>query len=275
MLKRPIPSTKELLPVVGLGSWAQFDVGASSSERILLTEVLKQLALLGCTLIDSSPMYGRSEAVIGELTTPSDFSDTFFYATKVWTSGKQEGIEQMESSMRKMRRDTMDLMQVHNLKDWQIHLSTLRQWKDECIVRYIGITHYTTASHEQLEKILLTEPIDFVQFNYSIGVRNAEKRLLDAAKDKGVAVIINEPFEKGNLFHAVKSSKLPAWASDYNISSWSQFFLSYILSHPAVTCVIPGTSDPKHLIDNIGEGYELLPDEKGRRKMVEFMENSL
>lgn len=271
MLTRPIPSSGEALPVVGLGTWIQFDVGAAESERQPLREVLQRMADMGGKLIDSSPMYGQSEQVVGDLSVATGLADRFFYATKVWTSGRLAGIGQMEASLRKMQRKTMDLMQVHNLVDWRTHLKTLQQWKDEGKIRYVGVTHYTVSAHEQLEQIIKSHRIDFVQFNYSIRVRNAERRLLDAARDRGVAVIINEPFEKGELFGAVKGKALPEWAAEYDINSWGQFFLKFILSHPAVNCVIPGTSNPKHAADNMGAGYGRLPDAKGREKMAQVV----
>ena len=273
MLKRRIlSSATETLPVVGLGTWIQFDVGDSETDRQPLREVLQHMVEQGGTLIDSSPMYGKAETVVGDLTAETGLAEKFFYATKVWTNGEQNGIAQMQSSLHKMRRAKMDLMQIHNLLDWEIHLKTLRKWKEEGKLRYIGITHYTVGSHEQLEKIIRSEKIDFVQFNYSIRVRNAENSLLRAAQDNGVSVIINEPFEKGSLFNAVKDKPLPEWAADYDIGSWSQFFLKYILAHPAVTCVIPGTSNPVHLVDNMGAGFGRLPDEAGKKKMVALVE---
>lgn len=270
MRKRAIPSSNEKLPVVGLGTWRQFDVGNSSSERAPLRKVLNRMVDKGGQLIDTSPMYGTAEKVIGDLTTELGIADRFFYATKVWTSGRQSGIEQMNASMRKMQRSTMDLMQIHNLLDWQTHLKTLKEWKDKGKVRYIGVTHYTVSSHERIERIVKSEDIDFVQFNYSIRTRHAEQSLLKAAQDHGVAVIINQPYEGGALFKRVKNKELPNWASDYDINSWGQFFLKYILSHPAVTCVIPGTSDPGHLVDNMGAGYGKLPDDQTREKMVQY-----
>ncbi len=270
MRKRAIPSSNEKLPVVGLGTWRQFDVGNSSSERAPLRKVLNRMVDKGGQLIDTSPMYGTAEKVIGDLTTELGIADRFFYATKVWTSGRQSGIEQMNASMRKMQRSTMDLMQIHNLLDWQTHLKTLKEWKDKGKVRYIGVTHYTVSSHERLERIVKSKDIDFVQFNYSILTRHAEQSLLKAAQDHGVAVIINQPYEGGALFKRVKNKELPNWASDYDINSWGQFFLKYILSHPAVTCVIPGTSDPGHLVDNMGAGYGKLPDDQTREKMVQY-----
>jgi diketogulonate reductase-like aldo/keto reductase len=270
MIKREIPSSRELLPVIGLGTWIQFDVDAASGERNSLTEVLKLMADNGARLIDSSPMYGRSEAVVGELTSELN-PENYFYATKVWTEGEKAGIVQMESSMKKMKRAQMDLMQVHNLVDYKTHLRTLRKWKEEGKVRYIGVTHYTISSHSAIEKILMEEEIDFVQFNYSLGVRNAEKSLLNTAAEKGAAVIINEPFEKGNLFRNVSGKNLPGWTKDFGIDSWSAFFLKYIISHPAVTCVIPGTSDPRHMRDILSAGEGILPNESERKKFLEVL----
>jgi len=272
MLTRPIPSSGERLPVVGLGTWIQFDVGASESKREPLRRALKLMADKGGKVIDSSPMYGNSEKVIGDLTKDIGLADHFFYATKVWTRGRKSGIDQMNASMQKMHRSTMDLMQIHNLVDWKTHLNTLKEWKAEGKIRYIGITHHTVNSHSRLQQIISSQDIDFVQFNYSIRIRNAEKRLLKAARDNGVAVIINEPYESGSLFRAVRGKKLPEWVSKYDINSWGQFFLKYILSHPAVTCVIPGTSDPKHLLDNMGAGFGKMPDAAARKKMAEIAE---
>ena len=272
MLQRFIPSTGEAIPVTGIGSWKRFDVTNDSPEREDLKKILTLMHQHKATLIDSSPMYGRSEQVIGELTQETGLAGNFFYATKVWTSGKDAGIKQMKESMRKMNRSVMDLIQIHNLVDWQTHLKTLRQWKSEGLIRYTGITHYTTSFHAQLEQIIQKEPLDFVQFNYSIATRNAEKRLLPLAMDKGVAVIINEPLEKGKLFDKVKNKSLPSWAAGYDIQSWAGFFLKYIISHPAVTCVIPATSNPLHMEDNLVAGEGRIPDEKGRKKMVEYFD---
>ena len=197
MLKRIIPSTDETIPAVGLGTWRQFDVGTSAAERAPLAEVMKNMISKGGITIDSSPMYAPAEEVVGDLAHETNLAEKYFYATKVWTKGKEEGIRQMEASMKKMRRTTMDLMQVHNLVDWQTHLATLRDWKQQKKIRYIGVTHYTDSSHDDLERIVKTEKLDFVQFNYSIRSRHAENRLLNAAKDSGTAVIINQPFETG------------------------------------------------------------------------------
>jgi diketogulonate reductase-like aldo/keto reductase len=271
MITRTIPSSGEPLPVIGLGTWQTFDVGHSERERKPLREVLKLMTAHGAKMIDTSPMYAKSEQVIGDLTSDPGSADQFFYATKVWTTGREAGIRQMTASMQKMKRSQMDLMQVHNLVDWQTQLDTLKQWKQEGRIRYTGVTHYTAAAHEQLEKIIVSSKPDFVQFNYSIRERNAEHRLLDAAKDNGVAVIINEPLEKGTLLSAVKGKLLPPWSADYGITNWAQFFLKYILSHPAVTCIIAGTANPAHMKDNLSAGEGMLPDEKIRAKMVEVM----
>ena len=269
---RAIPSSGEALPIVGLGTWIQFDVGTSASDRAPLREVLTQMKQYGGKVIDSSPMYGNSEAVIGDLTQDLGIASHFFYATKVWTSGEQAGIRQMEASMQKMRRSTMDLMQIHNLIDWRTHIKTLRQWKEAGKIRYIGVTHYVDSAHAQLEEIIRNEGIDFVQCNYSIRSRHAEQSLLETARTHNVAVIINRPYEGGALFGMVRNEDLPAWAKEYDIESWGQFFLKFILSHPAVTCAIPGTSNPEHVVDNVLAGYGKLPDEAGREKMAGYIQ---
>jgi diketogulonate reductase-like aldo/keto reductase len=267
MLTRLIPSTKEALPVVGLGTWQTFDA-ATPAAKEPLKQVLQTLHQSGGSLIDSSPMYGRSEAVVGELTDGSGLETQFFYATKVWTQGREAGIRQMDESFRLMRRQTMDLMQIHNLVDWKTHLATLNEWKAAGKIRYIGITHYTDSMHDELEQILSKTPIDFVQFNYSIVSRNAEKRLLPAAADHGVATLINRPLGEGGLFAKVRGKQLPDWAKEYAIESWGQFFLKFLLAHPAVTCVIPGTSKPEHMVDNARAGFGPLPDVRTREKMA-------
>lgn len=271
--QRPILSSGEMLPIVGLGTWQTFDVGFSSSEMSTLKQVLLKMHGLGGKLIDSSPMYGNSERVLGVLTKDEKFKDNFFYATKVWTTGKEEGINQMNSSMKKMNRNYMDLIQVHNLIDWKTHAKTLKKWKDQEKIRYWGITHYTNSSHDTLRKIIESEKPDFVQFNYSINNRNAEKGLLETAKKNKTAVIINRPYGGGALFRKVRGKDLPEWCDSYDIKSWGQFFLKYILSNEAVNCAIPGTSKPHHMIDNMMAGYGKLPDSYGRNKMVKTLRN--
>lgn len=275
MLKRPIPSTGEQLPCVGLGTWQTFDVGPSVANRADVKEVLRLFAQMGGTLIDSSPMYGQSEEVVGDLSVALGLQKKLFMATKVWTQGEQAGVKQMQTSMQEMQANPIDLMQIHNLVDWQTHLKTLRQWKEEKRVRYIGITHYLVSAFDDLERIIKTEKLDFVQLNYNIVTRDAAKRLLPLAADRGVAVIVNKPFESGSLFRAVKDKPLPAWAAAFDCQSWGQFFLKYILGHPAITCVIPATAKPNHLTDNMQAGYGKLPDEATRRKMEALVQSIL
>ena len=268
VMKRKIPSSGEMLPIVGVGTWQTFDVGTSPSERSPLKQVLTTLLEKGGTVIDSSPMYGRSEGVVGELSTELGINEKLFVATKVWTSGRQSGIDQMNRSFSLLRRKTIDLMQIHNLVDWRTHLATLRPWKEDGKIRYLGITHYTESSYDNIEQILKTEKLDFLQINYSIVSRQVEERILPLAQDKGVAVIINQPYEGGSLFRSVRGKELPGYAKEFDCASWGQFFLKFILGHPAVTCVIPGTDNPRHMIDNMGAGLGKLPDQEMRKKMI-------
>ena len=272
MLQRNIPATNEAIPAVGLGTWQTFDVSTAPAVRAPLREVLQQFVQMGGTVIDSSPMYGESEVVIGDLASELHVEQKLFMATKVWTQGKQQGIQQMETSMREMRSNPLDLMQIHNLVDWQTHLATLREWKAEKKIRYIGITHYLVSAFDKLEQIMQTEPIDFVQLNYNITTRDAAKRLLPLAQEKKIAVMVNRPFESGSLFSAVKDKPLPDWAKEFDCASWGQFFLKYILGHPAITCVIPATSKIKHLTDNMQAGYGRQPDESLRRRMEQYID---
>jgi diketogulonate reductase-like aldo/keto reductase len=264
---RPIPSSGELLPCVGLGTWRQFDVGPSPDARTPLKEVVRRLVELGGSVVDSSPMYGRAERVVGELSAELGLTDDIFGATKVWTRGREDGIEQMERSMDLMNQRPMDLMQVHNLVDWQTHLDTLQEWKAQGKVRYVGVTHYTLGAFDDLARIMQNRDIDFVQLPYSIQTTRAEERLLPLAAENEVGVIVNGPFEGGSLFGRVEGASLPEWASSFDCESWAQFFLKYLLGHEAVTCVIPGTSDPEHLRDNVRAGYGRLPDNDTRERM--------
>ncbi|WP_235297304.1 aldo/keto reductase [Portibacter marinus] len=268
MTRRVIPSSGELLPVLGIGTWQTFDVGQDQDKKKELTSVLKKMNEMGGAVIDSSPMYGKSEEVVGDLTNQLSFSDEFFYATKVWTTGKQSGINQMKRSFELMRRKTMDLMQIHNLVDWEVHMKTLKEWKEEGKIRYWGITHYTNASHKSLATIIRKENPDFVQFNYAINDRHAEDHLLGVAKDHGTAVIINRPFGGGGLFSWARNKLLPEWCKDHEIHSWAQFFLKYIIAHPAVTCVIPGTGKLEHAIDNLKAGYKVTEGQEFQKKLL-------
>ena len=271
--KRVIKSSGAKIPVIGLGTWQTFDVDNSEEERSALREVLKTLVAKGASVIDSSPMYGASETVVGDLSAELKIRDKLFLATKVWTSGRETGINQMNESFSKMKTKTMDLMQVHNLVDVHTHIKTLRSWKEQGKIKYFGITHYTSSAYPDLIRLIKNEKPDFVQFNYNISVREAENELLPLAEDKGVAIIINRPFEEGALFTSVRGKNLPEWVKEYDINSWGQYFLKFIISNPAVTCVIPGTSKVKHLEDNLGAGFGKLPDQAGRKKLIEYFKN--
>ena len=268
MLERPIPSSGEKIPVVGLGTWRVFDVGTSRAERDPLKEVLGRFLALGGRVIDSSPMYGSAESVVGDLAGDLGITDKLFLATKVWTSGRDPGVVQMEASARRFRTRRLDLMQIHNLLDWRTHLATLRAWKDAGRIRYLGVTHYTSGAYDELERVLRSEPLDFVQVNYSLGEREAERRILPVARERGVAVLVNRPFSEGGLFQRVRGRALPDWAAEFDCASWAQFFLKWILGHPSVTCVIPGTSRPDHVVDNMAAGRGRLPDAKTRERMT-------
>jgi diketogulonate reductase-like aldo/keto reductase len=264
---RAIPSSRETLPVVGLGTWQTFDAGGGA-ERAPLRQVLRRFTELGGRVVDSSPMYGRAEGTVGDLAAELGLRDRLFLATKVWTSGRESGVAQMEASRRRFRAKVVDLMQVHNLVDWRTHLRTLREWKDAGHIRYLGVTHYTASAHGELASILETEPLDFVQVNYSVAEPEADRRLLPLAAARGVAVLVNRPFAEGALFRRVRGRALPSWAADAGCRSWAQLFLKWILAHPAVTCVIPATSRPEHLEDNMQAGVGPLPDAATRERIA-------
>lgn len=269
MLTRTIPSSGKPLPVIGLGTWQTFDVGTGTPERAPLSDVLKALFEAGGSVIDSSPMYGRSEGVVGDLLDGAQSRDKAFLATKVWTRGKSNGIEQMERSFTLMRTKHIDLMQVHNLADWQIHLDTLKGWKADGRVSYIGVTHYTPSAFDELEAVMRAEKLDFVQLNYAIDDRAAEKKLLPLALDKGIAVLVNRPFGGGGALGRLKDKPLPAFAAEMGCTSWAQLLLKFIVSHPAITCAIPGTRKPAHMKDNVQAGMGALPDQALREKIAE------
>jgi diketogulonate reductase-like aldo/keto reductase len=266
--KRIIPISGESIPIVGLGTWRTFDTDPSGPGTVPLKDVLQTLVNKAGSVVDSSPMYGASETVVGDLSNSLNIRKKVFLATKVWTTGKEAGIRQMEESFRKMKTNTMDLMQVHNLVDADKHIKTLREWKEKGKIRYWGITHYLASAYPEMMRIIKSEKPDFVQFNYNIYRREAETELLPFAKEKGIAVIINRPFEEGALFNEVQREALPGWVNEYGIKSWAQFFLKFILSHHAVTCTIPGTSKANHLEENLNAGSGLMPDEKIRQKMI-------
>jgi aryl-alcohol dehydrogenase-like predicted oxidoreductase len=272
MLTRAIRSSGEKLPVIGLGTWNVFDVNLTAGNEEQLGDVLSQFIGLGGRVIDSSPMYGHSEEVIGTLATKLGLHDKMFLATKVWTHGKQAGIESMERSFARLQTKRIDLMQVHNLADVTTHLATMLDWKAQGRFRYIGVTHYNSSAFPEAEKILRTEKLDFLQINYSVMEREAEERILPLAQDRQVAVVINRPFGGGGLFGRVSGKPLPPWAGEIDCQSWAQFFLKWIVAHPAVTCVIPATNNPQHLEDNMAAGLGRLPDAKMRQRMVGFVD---
>ncbi|MGH8500951.1 MAG: aldo/keto reductase [Gammaproteobacteria bacterium] len=270
-IRRVIPGTSESLPVIGLGTARTFDIASAADIPKPLREVMRLFLQHGGRVIDSSPMYGTAETVVGKLLQQVSGNSRPFLATKVWTSGREAGIRQMEQSMQRLRADQIDLMQVHNLIDTETHLDTLREWKRQLRVRYIGVTHYLVDAYDELMRAIEAHDIDFVQFNYNIVTRDAERRLLPLCAERGVAVLINEPFENASLFSVVDGHTLPAWAANFDCRSWAQFFLKFIVSHPAVTCTIPATSDPTHLVDNMRAGAGRLPDAATREKMAAYV----
>ena len=270
---KKIPSSGQLIPVIGLGSSRTFD--AADDEKLMqqLKLVLQTFFDQGGTLIDSSPMYGSAEEVIGKLLKQVNGSDNLFSATKVWTYGKQSGIQQMEESRKLWGIKHFDLMQIHNLRDWEIHYETLTKMKNEGKIRYIGVTTSHGRFHDELEVLLETMPFDFVQFSYNIANREVENRLLPIALDQGIAVIINRPYQKGDLFRQVKGKTLPDWANEIDVSSWGQYFLKFIVSHPGVSCAIPATTKVKHMLDNMAAQFGRLPDEKMRKEMIRYFKS--
>ncbi len=268
LMMRLIPSSGEGLPAIGLGTWQTFDVGTGAAERAGISAVLSAFVEEGGRVLDSSPMYGRAETVAGDLMAEHSLRDRVFVATKVWTTGREAGVEQMEQSFRRLRVDRIDLLQVHNLVDVQTHLATLRRWQEAGRVRYVGVTHYTTAGQDAVARLIEREKVDFIQINYSVGEREAEQRLLPLARDRGVAVIVNRPFAGGDLFRRLRERPLPAWAAEIDCTSWAQLLLKFVISHPAVTCAIPATSRVAHLRDNMGAGRGRLPDAAMRQRIA-------
>ncbi len=270
---RLIPIDGRRLPVIGLGTWQTFDVGADSAARASLGGVLARFVELGGTVIDSSPMYGSSESVVGDLSMQLGLRERLFLATKVWTEGRSAGIAQMEESLRRLKRPRIELMQIHNLVDWRQHLPVLRAWKAEGRIRYLGITHYSAGAYAEVEAVLRAEPLDFLQINYSLLEQESARRLLPLAAERNVAVIVNRPFAEGALFRQVKGRELPAEAKAQGCHSWAQLFLRWILAHPAVTCAIPASSRLKHLEDNMAAGLGPLPglaEQKALARMAGF-----
>jgi len=273
LIMRSIPSSGEQIPAVGLGSARTFSVGPPNLEWVPLSEVVELFYEMGGRFFDTAPSYGTSEKVSGQIVQELAIHNDLFFATKISTGGgRGAGIAQQEGSVEAWGRDVIDLNQVHNLQDVDIHLRTIREAKSAGRTRYVGVTTSFSRQYEQMEQVLRSEPLDFLQVNFSLGERGAAERLLPLAQDRGVAVVVNEPYNVGRLFTATRGHELPEWAADFDCVSWGQFFLKYILGHPAVTAVIPATSDPAHLVDNMGAGRGRVPDERTRRRMEQLFD---
>ena len=269
VIKRAIPYSGEEISIMGMGTYSTFS-HATPMEQ--LGEVLQTFFDHGGQMIDSSPMYGPAEGITGELLKTTQNTSGLFAATKVWTDGREAGIEQMNESMRLMGVKTMDLMQIHNLRDWQVHLKTLKEWKEQGRIRYLGITTSHGRFHQELEAIMKAEPLDFIQLTYNAANRVTDQRLLPLAQEQGIATIINRPYQGGDLFRKVKGKPLPDWAGEIDCASWGQFFLKFIIGHPAVTCIIPATTKVKHMLDNMGGGKGRTPDKAMRKRMIDYQE---
>lgn len=270
MIKRPVPASSESLPVIGLGTWQVFDVESTKEEIALRRGIVEALVNAGGSLIDTSPMYNRSERVIGDVIEAGVERKSLFLATKVWTDGREAGEAQMRRSAELMNTDVIDLMQVHNRRDLDVHMATIRDWQQAGRVRYNGVTDYRESALDEMAHVMRRNRPQFIQINYSLGEHGADDEVLPLARDLGIAVLVNRPFMSGRLFRAVRDRGLPGWALDF-ADSWAQFFLKFIVSHPAVTCVIPATSNPDHMADNLGAGSGVLPDAATRRRMIEFI----
>jgi diketogulonate reductase-like aldo/keto reductase len=273
IMTRKIPSTGEDLPAIGLGTWQVFNVGTGAAERAPLREVIANFQKAGGKLIDSSPMYGSAESVAGDLVAGLGLRERLFIATKVWTRGRAEGIAEMDRSFQRLRVTTMDLMQIHNLLDVEVHTKTINDMKAKGRIRYTGITHYTASAHAEVERQLNKSKYDFLQINYSLAERESAQRLLPYCLQNNIAVIANRPFAEGAMFRRVRGKPLPPWAAEIGVASWAQYFLKWIVAHPAVTCAIPGTGSPVHIADNVAAGFGALPDESMRRRMAEYFDS--
>ena len=272
LIQRPVPSTGELLPVMGMGTSRTFDTAGDAASLAALLAVMQAFFAGGGTVIDSSPMYGNAESRVGDVLRAMPQRPNLFAATKVWTTGSRQGVAQMEESARRMDVERFDLIAVHNLQDWQVQLATLKDWKAQGKVRYIGITTSHGREHEALLQLMHSEPLDFVQFSYNIEDRTAEREILPLAAERGIATMINRPYQRGALFSKSRGRALPALAAELDCSSWGQFYLKYILGHPAVTCIIPATASVHHMEDNMRANYGRLPDEQQRADMLRLFE---
>jgi aryl-alcohol dehydrogenase-like predicted oxidoreductase len=272
LIHRKIPSTGESLPVIGIGTARRYEAVRTEAEWAPLREVLRLFKELGGKVIDTAPSYGTAESVVGELVAELALRDALFLATKVGARGRPAGVEQLEQSFKRLRAPTIDLIAVHNLRDTQTQLRTLREWKQAGRVRYVGITTSFERQYPEFEQTMRAEVLDFIQVDYALDNRKADRRILPLAADRAMAVMINLPFGRGRLFQAVQGQRLPPWASEFDCSSWAQFFLKYIVSHPAVTCAVPGTAKVDYLVDNLGAAGGRLPDAAMRRRMENFID---
>ncbi|MBI2986783.1 MAG: aldo/keto reductase [Deltaproteobacteria bacterium] len=272
LIQRKIPSTGESLPIIGLGTARRYEAITTEAERAPLRETLRRFKALGGRVIDSSPTYGVAERVVGDLVAELKIRDSLFIATKVSTRGREAGLEQLEQSFKRLQMQKIDLIAVHNLRDTQIQLGTLREWKQAGRIRYLGITTSSEKQYREFGQTMKAEALDFIQVDYALDNREADKRILPLAADRGMAVMINLPFGRGRLFNAVQGQKLPQWASDFDCKTWAQFFLKYIVSHPAVTCAVPGMAKAEYVADNLEAARGRLPDLAMRRRMESFID---
>ena len=272
LIYKTIPSTGEAIPAIGMGTWISFNVGDNTALRNHRSQIMDTFLKMGGTMVDSSPMYGSSEEVIGYTLKRTEYRKQLFSTTKVWTPFEKAGKQQIQDSFDRWGIKRFDLFQVHNLLSWETHLQTLKEMKQRGLIRYIGITTSHGRRHEELESIIRTEDIDFVQLTYNIIDREVEERLLPAAQDKGIAVIANRPFQGGDLFSHFQHHTLPEWVKEFDCHNWAQFFLKFIISHPAVTCAIPATTQLPHLLENMGALRGTLPDAEMRKKMLAYID---
>ena len=272
LIRKKIPSTGETIPIIGIGTARRYEEIHTEAEKAPLRDTLRQFKELGGTVIDSSPTYGTAEAVVGDLVDELKIRDSLFLATKVSTSGRQAGIDQIQQSFKRLRTAKIDLIAVHNLRDTKTQLQTLRELKQAGRIRYIGITTSFENQYPEFEQTMKAETLDFIQVDYALDNRNADKRILPLAADRGTAAMINLPFGRGRLFNAVQGKKLPEWAAEFDCKTWAQFFLKYIVSHPAVTCAVPGMAKAEYVVDNLGAARGGLPDTAMRRRMEKFID---
>jgi aryl-alcohol dehydrogenase-like predicted oxidoreductase len=274
LLTKKIPLSGEGIPIIGIGTARRYEEVKNDAEKAPLRETIRQFQALGGKVIDSSPSYGTAEAVVGELAEGLKVRDSLFFATKVSLRkvGREEGIKQIEESFKKLRTNKVDLIAVHNLRDTDTQLRTLREMKQAGRIRYVGITTSFDNQYGEFEQVIKKETLDFIQVDYALDNRDAGERIIPLAGDRGMAVMINLPFGRGRLFQAVQGKKLPEWASEFDCQSWPQFFLKYIVSHPAITCAVPGMARPEYVVDNLGAARGRLPDAAMRRKMEQFID---